>query len=298
MATDFNTFKDGGVGFGLGSASTATRTAWIDPDGKYRTRYQEEKAVEKEEAVVAETGVNICKVTDERTSSILSFFEDYYDYDSLCVDATPKEEGENISEWFFRQENRLQSVFAARAVAAERAREAAARDDRLPPMTCFPGSAYLLKEDGSTMTFGELAELSSSGLEIPAIASWSESGQVVYQKPTAVIDRGIVNSELLFIGASDGVGSVAPLQVTGNHPLLVERGGAKEWVPAGKLADGDVLVSVGGEKYNFDRSTTLVVMGGVHLYDVSFTTPEGSFSPTFLVSSDGKTWYVAHNKMM
>lgn len=158
---------------------------------------------------------------------------------------------------------------------------------------CFPAETLLLKEDGNTISMGEYAAIwAVDPSAVPEIATYDENGSLLYRKPTEVFDHGITQSTLLYLGLEDENTNITPLRVTSNHPLLVDRGGEMDWVDAGDLIDGDLIVGPAGE-YRYDEETTMSVEGAFALYNFEFEGPH-----TYLVSPDGANWIVAHNKYL
>lgn len=252
-------------------------------EAKYGRELAWEPAKAKPEP--AATG-EICKLTGGK---------DWFGaYNTECVDVNIKEAKGQEFSWFERQEARVDKIIADQV---ESAKAWAKAMSNMSPKGCFPANALLLKADGSTISFFELAYLQNSGAPLPEIAGWDEStNQVVYQTPSFVLDHGISNSTMLYIAVQDEAGLNSQFQVTENHPLLVERNGVRYWIKAGSLQEGDLLIGLNGA-YSFDNAGTLAVEGGFGLFDLSFMTASGVETPTYLVSTDGGAWFVAHNKM-
>lgn len=153
---------------------------------------------------------------------------------------------------------------------------------------CFSGQMNVLLKDGGTMQLSQLAYLGDSGKELPAIASFdTEISKIVYQKPSRVITHSNA-SGLLYLGLGGGG---APLQVTGNHPMLVRRNGLEAFVPVEEIQSGDCLVSSFGECSQYQSGKTFMSQGTTTLYDISMPNIHN-----FLICTDDKC-YIGHNKM-
>lgn len=161
---------------------------------------------------------------------------------------------------------------------------------------CFPAETFVRTAAENLLPLGTLGTMAASGQALPEIASYDERARaVVYQQPSKVIAHGVVDSAVLFLNVRDAIGRSVTLRVTAEHPLLVNRQGRTDWVAAGLLADGDLLVGPDGGSSTVDRSATTVIQGAFDLYNLSFASPDGVLEPTYLVSPDGETWFVAHN---
>lgn len=216
------------------------------------------------------------------------------DYDDLCTEVTPPPaRSADFNEWLEKGQALLAKLVASKTTT----RLYNKSSEREHVGFCFPGDAYLQKSNGSLINFKDLSVMANEGKELPEVASFDEeSSSVVYQRPTKVIEHGMVNSTLLYLGLADDIGMITPLMVTANHQLLVDRNEERVWVPAGELENGDELVGPDGV-YAYEHSATLAIQGSFELFDISFSTPDHSLKPTFLVSPDGTFWFVAHNKM-
>lgn len=161
---------------------------------------------------------------------------------------------------------------------------------------CFSSGMQLLKEDGRTTSFWELAAKASAGLALPKIASINEeTAEVVYQQPTRVIDHGVSSDGIL-----RGEGALSGLEVTPNHPIYVRQMDWKQvWKPVGDIASDDVMVNpFEGDSLSVDASSITMqsVEGAYHLFDISMP---GDNAHNFLVKPpEGTEWVVAHNKQM
>lgn len=157
---------------------------------------------------------------------------------------------------------------------------------------CFTSDTTLRTSTG-TITFGELAAMEDRGEDLPFLASFDEStSQIVYQRPTKLLRHPQLKSTLTYIKARQNDGSETTLTATDNHRLLTRKNGAMEWVKAGMVAAGDTLIDPDGEEYtalslSFER-------GAFDVFNLSFNPA----MPTYLVSSDGRSWFVAHNKKL
>ncbi|MDO8527774.1 MAG: hypothetical protein Q7T03_08825 [Deltaproteobacteria bacterium] len=153
---------------------------------------------------------------------------------------------------------------------------------------CFAGSMLLKKADGSLISFDALKALDEAGQPLPQLASFDEEkGKVVYQYPTKLIPHPQWHSTMVYLNG---------LEVTANHPMLVERGGQNVWLPADEIEIGDSLINPEGEVWTagpIQKET-----GIFDVYDISFSADKTGQHPTFLVSPDGAHWFVAHNKVL
>ncbi|MDO8527401.1 MAG: hypothetical protein Q7T03_06935, partial [Deltaproteobacteria bacterium] len=158
---------------------------------------------------------------------------------------------------------------------------------------CFGGATYVRLENGALMTMGELHTMMLQGGELPKMASFDEtSGQIIYQTPTAFMQRPLVDGALLYVNVE---GKADSLEVTPNHPMLVQKeaGSPPGWVTAGELHSGDKLVNPEGDPFVIQSIRTET--GAFDVFNLSFSEEKTGMHPTYLVSPDGLTWFVAHN---
>lgn len=162
-----------------------------------------------------------------------------------------------------------------------------------PTAGCFTGSTVLQLEDGRLVTFEQLAGW-SVGQSLPKVACFNpETSKIIYQQPLAVLEHHFVEAEPLSPIYLEG-GDKQPLEVTANHPLLVERAGKFLDIAVGALNQGDTLVNPKGGILKLGRGKK--TRGVLDLYNLSLTTQENqTLSPYYLVSANGIQWVVAHN---
>lgn len=164
--------------------------------------------------------------------------------------------------------------------------------------SCFTGDTYLKLESGRVISFKELAGRLQGGEPLPKVASYDErTGQVVYQQPTRFDTHTHTRTAIYYITVEGSAGKSRTLSVTGEHPMLVERGRRREWVKVKDLCKEDRLVSETGRGYSLLNTYPLEMSQTV--YNLSFSGERRGSHPTFLVCLDpaGKECVVAHNKI-
>lgn len=175
-----------------------------------------------------------------------------------------------------------------------------ARDGFLP-LGCFPSDSTLRLANGGMITFGEMMGLHQMreafpglGIEFPELLSYNEeTGERVPQTPEALIPHLNHYSTLLYLSAETMEGEPVTLEVTDNHPMLIERDGTQMWEAAGQLQTGDLLIGPGETYYLFNREATVAEEGARDVFNLHF--PKGNH-PNYLVSEDGVHWFIAHNR--
>ncbi len=163
---------------------------------------------------------------------------------------------------------------------------------------CFSGDTYLKLEGGSVLSFEELARRHQAGEPLPKVASWDVStGEVVYQTPSRLDLHSHVRTVVHHLQLLGPTNNRVELKVTGEHPLLVERGHGRQWIKVSDLQMGDRLIGQGGVTYRYLRGASYRMESSATVYNLSFS-GDTALQPTFLVCMDpaGKDCVVAHNK--
>lgn len=159
---------------------------------------------------------------------------------------------------------------------------------------CFTAETLLQTCDG-TIDFAAIAKLAAARESLPKVASYNEeTGEVVWQVPDSVIVHGRQARKLLCLSLLTKDHSRQNLQVTSIHPLLVQRGNKKIWVPAGNISSSDIVVGENGVCFTVDQANTKFYDVEDAVYNLHFEGP--GVAHTFFVSADGKNWVAAHNK--
>lgn len=133
---------------------------------------------------------------------------------------------------------------------------------------------------------------------MPRVASWDASTRaIVYQTPTRLDVHGHTRTVVHYLKLLGPSGRKVELKVTAEHPLLVKRDYAQEWVKVKNLRAGDRLVGQGGVFYQYLKGESYQREGSATVYNFSFSGDQ-ALHPTFLVCMDaaGEDCVVAHNK--
>ncbi len=160
---------------------------------------------------------------------------------------------------------------------------------------CFTADMLVKTQTGS-VSFAQLQELVSQGKPLPFVASYDEqTGEVIYQQPVNLIDHGFVDTKLTTLSLIADDGEMTELTVTPNHKLLVDRNGSEVWVPVGELTDNDNVIGPDGEQLYVNWEGSEEILTNEALFNLTFAAAKTGMEPTYLVSSDGDNWVVAHN---
>ena len=153
----------------------------------------------------------------------------------------------------------------------------------------------LKTKDGKVVTFEEIGKRMDRGESLPEVAAFDEARkEVVWQKPKKLIRHTQPPKQIILnLTVKDGRGTEI-LKTTPNHRMLAEREGKQIWIKAGELRKDDRLINPDGESYLFDTSS--MVRGALDTYNFSFgANKTNRYNQTYLVSQDGKNWFVTHS---